>query len=171
MSHTVIREARPEEHEEAGRITAGAYAEFFADGAVDEDRAYLRHVADVGGRAERTTILVAVDRDRIVGCVTLELDGRTEADDEPLAPERAHIRMLGVAPDARERGIGRALMRECESRAAAAGKTVMTLHTTHLMETAQAMYRSMGYERTQDQVLPDGFVLLGYRKALQPSTS
>ncbi len=34
------------------------------------------------------------------------------------------------------------------------------------MTAAQAMYRSLGYERMADEVLPDGFVLLGYRKVL-----
>jgi hypothetical protein len=28
------------------------------------------------------------------------------------------------------------------------------------------MYDRLGYERTPDEVLPDGFVLLGYRKVL-----
>lgn len=166
-----IRESLPEEHDAAGRVTMAAYAEFFAPDGVDADLEYLRAIGDVAGRAARTTILVAVDDGRIVGCVTLELDGRTDLDDGPLAPERAHIRMLGVAPGARGRGIGRALMNECERRALAAGKSEITLHTTRLMQAAQAMYASLGYERTADRVLPDGFVLLGYRKDLQPSTS
>lgn len=166
-----IREALPEEHDEAGRVTMAAYAELFAPGGVDEDHEYLQAIGDVADRAQRTTILVAIDERRIIGCVTLELDGRTDPDDGPLEPDRAHIRMLGVAPEARRRGIGRALMRECERRALAAGKSVMTLHTTHLMRPAQAMYASMGYERSADRVFPDGFVLLGYRKGLQPSTS
>lgn len=171
MSAPEIREARPDEHDEAGRVARAAYAEFFDTNGVDEDLEYLRAIGDVAERASRTTILVAREGGRIVGCVTLELKGRTDADDAPLEPERAHIRMLGVVPEARGRGIGRELMAACERRAAAAGKTVVTLHTTQLMEAAQAMYRSMGYERTPDLVLPDGFVLLGYRKALQPSTS
>lgn len=166
-----IREARAEEHADAGRVLVAAYAEFFAPDGVDEDHEYLQTIGDVAGRAPRTTILVAVDEGRIVGCVTLELDGRTDLDDEPLPAHRAHVRMLGVAPEARGRGVGRALVEECERRAIGAGKTLMTLHTTHLMERAQAMYRSMGYERGDDWVLPDGFVLLGYRKTLQPSTS
>jgi ribosomal protein S18 acetylase RimI-like enzyme len=166
-----IREALPHEHEEAGRVTVAAYAEFFAPDGVDADLEYLQAIGDVAGRAPRTTILVAVDDGRIVGCVTLELDGRTDLEDEPLPSERAHIRMLGVAPEARGRGIGRALMIECQRRALAAGRSEMTLHTTRLMQAAQAMYASMDYERTADGVLPDGFVLLGYRKDLQPSTS
>jgi ribosomal protein S18 acetylase RimI-like enzyme len=166
-----IREARPSEHETAGRVVREAYVEFLGPGAGDEDEGYLRFVGQVAERAARTTVLVALDGDDIVGCVTLELDRRTDPQDEPLGPERAHVRMLGVAPGARRRGIGRSLILECESRARAAGKSYLTLHTTHLMTAAQAMYERLGYERGEDHVLPDGFVLMGYRKDLQPSTS
>ena len=74
--------------------------------------------------------------------------------------------MLGVHPDARGRGIARSLMTTCESMARGAGKTRMTLHTTARMQGAQRMYESLGYERTEDRVFPDGFVLLSYRKDL-----
>lgn len=145
-----------------------AYAEFFDEDAIDEDTSYLRRIGDVAGRAERTTILIAIEDDQIVGSLTLELDERTNPDDEPHPPDRAHIRMLGVDPAARTRGAGRALMAEAEHRARAAGKTEITLHTTHLMEAAQAMYRALGYERMPDEVMPDGLVLLGFRKRLTP---
>ena len=42
----------------------------------------------------------------------------------------------------------------------------MTLHTTQHMTAARAMYAALGYVRVPDDVLPDGFVLLGYRKVL-----
>ena len=159
-----IREARTDEYAETGRVTAGAYREFF-----DEDgkhHPYLDEIADVAGRAPRTTILVAVDGERIVGSATLELDGRTSDEAGPLAPDEAHIRMLGVGADARGAGVGKALMAECERRAVEAGRTHMTLHTTVRMRAARAMYESLGYARTNDRVLPDGFVLLGYEKQL-----
>ena len=73
--------------------------------------------------------------------------------------------MLGVDPAARPAAC-RGLMAESEARARAAGKTQMTLNTTRRMEAAQAMYQRLGYERTEDTVFPDGFVLLGYRKQL-----
>jgi hypothetical protein len=57
-------------------------------------------------------------------------------------------------------------MVEAEARARAAGKTEITLHTTEPMTVARAMYAGLGYERSPDEVLPDGFVLLGYRKEL-----
>jgi ribosomal protein S18 acetylase RimI-like enzyme len=167
-----IREALPEEYDEAGRVTADAYREFVGPGDEDWER-YLARIADVADRAGRTTILVAVEDGRVLGSLTLELDGRVRDEDDeehrPLDPGEAHIRMLGVDPAARARGVARALMAESEARARAAGKTFMTLNTTRRMKAAQAMYERLGYDRTADTVFPDGFVLLGYTKRLQVS--
>ncbi len=164
-----VREATPDEYAEAGRVTAAAYREFVEPGDEDWER-YLVRIADVGERAVRTTILVGIDDGRILGSVTLELEGRVRDDGEegsrPLAPGEAHIRMLGVDPSARGRGVARALMAGSEERARAAGKTFLTLNTTRRMKAAQAMYERLGYERAEDVVFPDGFVLLGYSKRL-----
>jgi ribosomal protein S18 acetylase RimI-like enzyme len=161
-----IREARPDEHAEAGRITAGAYAEFARPGD-DDWHAYLARIADVPARAARTTILVAVDGDRIVGSATLELTARVEEpEDPPLRPHEAHIRMLGVDPAARGLGVGTLLMEACEHLATGVGKTLMTLHTTQRMAAAQRMYERLGYVRDEDRVFPDGFVLLSYHKTI-----
>ena len=160
-----IREAKPNEYATVGEVTADAYREFVRDGEPDWHN-YLDRIADVGDRAARTTILVAVEGHQLLGSATLELDGRTEPDDDPLAPHEAHIRMLGVAPDARGRGIGRLLMDACERRARGAGRNVVSLHTTQRMQAAQAMYESLGYERGEDRVFPDGFVLFSYTKHL-----
>jgi ribosomal protein S18 acetylase RimI-like enzyme len=163
-----VREARPDEHDHIGLITMSAYAEFFDEGAIDDDTSYLRRIGDVAGRAGRTTILVAVDDHEIIGSLTLELGTRVDTgpDVRPLDPDEAHIRMLGVAPAARARGAGRALMLEAETRARAAGKAWMTLSTTEHMVAARSMYRSLGYERISDRIEPDGFVLLRYRRRL-----
>jgi len=160
-----IREARTDEHARAGAVTADAYREF-ARGGDPDWQGYLVRLADVADRASRTTILVAVEDDRILGTATLELDGRTEPEDDPLRPDEAHIRMLGVVPDARGRGIGRSMMEACEERALASGRTLMTLNTTQLMGSAQRMYEAVGYSRGEDRVFPDGFVLLSYSKQL-----
>ena len=163
----VVREAEPGERHEAGRVTAEAYSQYASGDGDPAWEAYLDEIADVAGRAGRTTVLVALDGDRIVGSATLELTDRVEPDDDPpLQPDEAHIRMLGVHPKVRRRGIARALMRACFDRSRAAGKTVMTLHTTPRMREAQVMYEAMGFERLEDRVLPDGFVLLTYRCAI-----
>jgi ribosomal protein S18 acetylase RimI-like enzyme len=160
-----VREARPAEYEEAGRVTADAYREFVRPGRGWED--YLVRIADVGARAAYTTILVAVEDGHVLGSATLELTQRIEPDDDPpLPPNEAELRMLGVDPATRGRGVGAALLAACEERARAAGKTVLTLHTTEGMRVAQRMYETHGFERLDDRVFPDGFVLLSYRKRL-----
>ncbi len=166
-SPVIVREASPREYAEAGRVTAEAYRQFAADGDDDDWHEYLEAIADVEGRADRTTIFIALDGDRIVGSATLELFDRVEREDDPtLHPEESHIRMLGVHPDARRRGVARALMDACFERARNEGKTFMSLHTTERMRDAQRMYEALGFERLDDRVFPDGFVLLTYRRPI-----
>lgn len=160
-----IREALPAEYEAAGRVTADAYREFVGPDEEFWDR-YLARIADIRDRAVRTVIVVAVEDGRVLGSATLELDGRTEADDDPLPAGVSHIRMLGVDPGARGRGVGTMLMRACEELAHASGRTIMTLNTTERMQAARRMYEALGYERLEDRVFPDGFVLLSYGKEL-----
>jgi ribosomal protein S18 acetylase RimI-like enzyme len=165
-----IREARPDEYAEAGDVTAAAYAEFVRP----EDagwRAYVEELRDVRSRAARAVVLVAVDDaeegdGRILGTLTLELSARIDGDSPPLPEDAAHVRMLGVLPEARRLGVARSLMEEAERRARAAGKTRLTLHTTERMKAAQKMYDSLGFSRAPDRVFPDGFVLLAYERAL-----
>jgi ribosomal protein S18 acetylase RimI-like enzyme len=160
-----IRPVRPEEHVEAGRVTALAYSEFVRPDETAWEE-YLERIADVEGRTGSATVLVAVEEGRILGSATLELEGRIDADDPPLHADEAHVRMLGVDPAARGRGIARALLEGCFDRARAAGRTYVTLHTTRRMRVAQAMYERMGFERLEDRVFPDGFVLLTYRRSV-----
>jgi ribosomal protein S18 acetylase RimI-like enzyme len=162
-----VREARPEEYAEAGQVTADAYREFIRPEDSGDWHAYLERIADVAERAGRTTIVIAVEDGRVLGSGTLELDGRTEPDeDDPVPPDEAHIRMLGVDPSARGRGVAKAIMAECVRLAREAGRTRMTLNTTKRMRAARRMYESLGFERETDEVFPDGFVLLSYAKRI-----
>jgi ribosomal protein S18 acetylase RimI-like enzyme len=101
------RRARPDEYDEAGRVTALAYREFVRPGETLWE-SYVEEIADVRSRAEIADVIVALEDGRIVGSATLELGERIDADeDPPLEPDEAHIRMLGVGPDARGRGVER----------------------------------------------------------------
>lgn len=161
----MVRAVRPDELEEAGEVTAASYREFVRE-SDDDWHEYLERLADVAGRVERTRVLVAVEDGRILGTATLELTGRVGAEDEPLGVGEAHVRMLGVHPEARHRGIARMLMLACIDEAKGSGKRRLTLHTTRRMRAAQALYGSMGFRRVADRVFPDGFVLLGYELSL-----
>ncbi|HKR98259.1 MAG TPA: hypothetical protein VJU79_01975, partial [Candidatus Dormibacteraeota bacterium] len=72
-----VRPARPEEYTAAGAVTALAYREFAVEGD-DGWSWYLDHIADIAGRVDRTTVLVAVTRGAVVGTATLELDARID---------------------------------------------------------------------------------------------
>jgi ribosomal protein S18 acetylase RimI-like enzyme len=163
-----VHVARPDEYDDAGRATALAYREFVVPGETAWER-YLEEIADVAGRAGRSLVLVATDDGRVVGSATLELGERIDEDDPLLAADEAHVRMLGVHPDARGRGIAHALMDACFAEARAAGRSRLTLHTTERMKTAKAMYEAMGFRRLPDRVFPDGFVLLSYEKDVPPN--
>jgi len=154
------------EHAEAGRVTALAYGELGNGLSTSAD--YLDRIADVGTRARYAMVLGAFDKERLLGTVTLELTDRIPGGHPrgPLDPDQAHVRMLGVHPEARRRGIARALMEACLKEARRAGKRRMSLETTPAMTAAQRLYESMGFRRGPDQVYDDGFRLLSYELGL-----
>jgi ribosomal protein S18 acetylase RimI-like enzyme len=161
-----IRPLRPEEHEEAGRVTALAYRRQAEPASTSPD--YLERVADVASRGRHALVLGAVEDGRVLGSVTVELDDRIPGGHPrpPLAPDQAHVRMLGVHPDAQRRGIARRLMEVAAEEARRAGKGRVTLETTEAMRAAQRLYESMGYRRADDIVFDDGFRLRAYELEL-----
>ena len=77
--------------------------------------------------------------------------------------------ILAVAPSARGRGVGTALMRECVRRVRLANGTTLSLHTTDLMQTAMRMYERMGFVRAPEIDLhpAPGVTVKGYRLNLK----
>jgi ribosomal protein S18 acetylase RimI-like enzyme len=167
MGTLEIRSLRPEEFDDAGAVTAAAYDEF-APGGASPNPDYLDRVADVRTRARHAVVLGAFRTGRVVGTVTLELDGRIPGGHTrpQLQPDQAHVRMLGVDPSTRRAGVGRALMDASLDRARRAGKSRVTLETTENMVAAQRLYESMGFERGPDEVYDDGFRLRTYEYRL-----
>jgi DNA-binding MarR family transcriptional regulator/GNAT superfamily N-acetyltransferase len=107
------------------------------DGRFDAgfDPAQSRPVDLDSMRAPAGAFCLARLRGEPVGCGALRFHG-----DEP-----AEIKRMWVAPTARGLGVGRRLLRELESRAAAAGSHTVRLDTNRSLTEAIAMYRSSGY--------------------------
>jgi len=162
-----IREVRPEEYEEAGRVVAHAYSEF-GDRTDEGWEVHLDLVRDVAGRIDRTVVLIAVEDGRILGSATIELHGLIGDDDHELPPGGAVLRMVGVDPSARRRGVGRALVEEVSDRVRADGRHTLILRTTPSMKAAQRLYESMGFVRDESLDMPvsEAFTLMGYRLQL-----
>ncbi|MFD0153355.1 GNAT family N-acetyltransferase [Streptomyces sp. NPDC055721] len=145
-----IRAVRPEEYEELGELTGLTYLN---DGLLlyGEDDFYLAVLRDTARRARDAEVLVAVDTDeRIIGGVTYAR-GETTWADIAVAGE-AEFRMLVVAPEARGRGVGEALVRACADRAGAAPECArLVLSTDAKMVSAHRIYERMGFVRTPER--------------------
>jgi ribosomal protein S18 acetylase RimI-like enzyme len=143
-----VRELKPEEFEQAGRITAQAFREFaereFPDN-LEEWREHFSRTEAVADRANRVTVLGAFVNGELAGTVSLELDDRVNREGRRLEPDEAHIRMLGVDSKFQGQGAGRALMTRCLELAKAAGKREITLSTNPRMLAAQHIYSSLGF--------------------------
>jgi ribosomal protein S18 acetylase RimI-like enzyme len=142
----VIRDARDDELDAAAEVMVAAYEEYIPPDATGEVAAYREDIRDVHSRRAHATLIVAAEGERIVGAVTYYPDGSREGH-AGWPREWAVIRLLGVHPDARGRGVGRALTAECLRRARAGGSTAVGLHTTTFMAVARAMYERMGFVR------------------------
>lgn len=136
-----IREASPAEHAEAGDVAVAGYAEFYGEML----GSYADHLRDVAGRAATDLVLVAVDGGRIVGTVTYVPDASSPSARQH--GDEASIRMLSIAPEAKRRGIGRALSLACIDRARRDGKRAIMLHADEIMKPARALYESLGFRR------------------------
>jgi ribosomal protein S18 acetylase RimI-like enzyme len=78
------------------------------------------------------------------------------------------VRLVSVAPEARGRGVARALMDECLRRARSSGATAIGLHTSRSMQAAMQMYKRMGFVRVPefDHQPPGAELVEAYRLEL-----
>jgi ribosomal protein S18 acetylase RimI-like enzyme len=136
-----IREARPEEYNRVGELLVDAYRTLGDSG----DQFYESMLGDVAGRARESIVLVALADGSIVGSGTYVPPGGelAEVDDR----DAATIRMVGVSPDARGRGIGAVLVEACIARARTDGALRVRLDTRTSMAAAQRLYERLGFRR------------------------
>ena len=148
-----------------GRLLVDGYLSL-PDSPVDPE--YYAELADVGARIERAVVFGAFDDGEALGCVTYVADEVSAYAEHMLAGE-ASFRMLAVAPSARGRGIGEALVRRCIDEATRAGRTAMFIHSGSWMHGAHRLYGRLGFERRADRdwLIDDPPLhLFGYRRPL-----
>jgi GNAT superfamily N-acetyltransferase len=76
------------------------------------------------------------------------------------------IRMLAVAPNARGKGVAKALIQECIVRTKEKGFSAIGLHTADFMEDAVQLYVGLGFKRVPKHdffPLEDGILVKAYR--------
>jgi ribosomal protein S18 acetylase RimI-like enzyme len=112
--------------------------------------------------------IVAEDHGILIGSVMLYPPNADAYGDLARAGDWPEVRLVAVSPEARGRGVARALMEECIRRARSAGATSLGLHTSRSMRTAMALYTRMGFERDPltDFHPPGAELVEGYRLKL-----
>ena len=141
-----VRPARAEELVAAGDVVAAAYLNDLRVSPWYADR-----LRDTATRAEQATLLVAVgskDGEAVLGSLTYARGGTRYA--QLAADDECEIRMLGVRPDARGRGIGELLVRAAMARGADDGAVRMVLSTQTEMKAAHRLYERLGFTRRPD---------------------
>jgi ribosomal protein S18 acetylase RimI-like enzyme len=116
----------------------GAGVSFIVPFSLDEARAFWVDKVLPGVLSRNRRVLVARCGERIVGTVQIDLAT------PPNQQHRAEVLKLIVHPDARRRGIARALMIELEAVARSEQRTLLTLDTWTGC-AAETLYVSLGY--------------------------
>lgn len=158
-----IRDARDDEFDAVGELTARAYLD---DGLLTygEEDSYLSVLRDTRRRAEHGDVLVAVAADsaEVIGTATFVSDAGEFAD--IAQPGEGEFRMLAVRREGRGRGVGELLVQECLARAREHGLHRMVLSSSPEMTTAHRLYGRLGFARTPErdwEPIP-GLVLLTF---------
>ena len=152
----LVRPAHPHELGRAGELTVEAYD---ADGYLVEDDPYLDRLRDAAARAAEAEVYVAMlpeAPDHPVGTVTYCVPPSPWT--ELAREDEGEIRMLGVAPTARRRGVGEALVSACIERSRELGHTAVVLSSLPVQVAAHRVYARLGFRRTPDldwSPLPD----------------
>jgi GNAT superfamily N-acetyltransferase len=146
----VIRDARESERDAIRDLTQRVYAEYATVMAPDSWAGLAAAVESALASTDPMERIVAVDEGSLIGSVLLFPPSARAYGDLTGAANNPEFRLLAVAPEARGRGIGRALVDECVRRARRSGATALGLHTSRSMVAAIELYRQMGFVRAPE---------------------
>lgn len=168
----LIREIRKDEFDVLGRLMVEVYSTLDGFPTPDEQPAYYRMLANIGRFTERKDagVLVALSgADEIVGGVVYFGDMAEYGSGGTATAVRnaSGIRLLGVSPEARGLGVGKALTMACIERAREREHAAVILHTTQAMQIAWGLYERLGFRRAEELDFMQGELpVFGFRLQL-----
>ena len=160
-----VRDASPADRGAIRDVTLAAYAEYAAQMPRHWEGYYRANILTTLTDPAPAEQIVAEQDGALVGAVLLYPAGLVLPGADHARSTAPEVRLLAVAPAARGRGVGTALMQECVRRARA---TSLTLHTMPMMRAALRLYERIGFVHVPEldiQVAP-GLTIAGYRLAL-----
>jgi len=168
-SRVRVRDARPDELDEASEVARAAYQEYAASVPPNIWERYAVDIVDLRSRLGESKLIVAERDGRIVGSVTFYPgDSRR---DGGWPDGSAGIRLLAVHPGSRGLGVGRELVEECLRLCRHSGTATLGLHTRDAMSVARGMYLRMGFVPVPeyDFRANDAFIVEAYRLDVGPA--
>ncbi|WP_031465240.1 GNAT family N-acetyltransferase [Sciscionella sediminilitoris] len=153
MADYSIRLAEPAEYPAVGELTLEAYA---ADGFDAPEADYAAVLLDAADRARAAELYVAAEADgTLLGtatyCAGPSANSAGSSYAEIAGPGEADLRMLGVTPAARGRGIGEALVRHALRRAGEQGLDALVLSSAEYMHAAHRLYDRIGFSHVPER--------------------
>lgn len=166
-----LREAGPDDHPFLGRLMVAVYSGLEGFPKPAEQPRYYEMLTHIDRLAEQpgTQLLVAVMGDEILGGVVYFSDMTQYGSGGTATKEQnaSGFRLLAVAPAARGRGVGRALMERCIELARERNHGQVIIHSTKAMKVAWSMYESRGFQRSPDLDFMQGELpVFGFRLKL-----
>lgn len=149
---------RPIAVDDAGEVLTLQRAAFVQEALIYDavDMPPLTQTLDeVRGELEDNLGCVALDGERMVGCVRARVDG-----------DLLLIGRIAIAPDQQGAGLGTALLSAVEERGREAGATTAELFTGSLSEANLRLYEREGYEESERVPGDDGTAQVFLRKQL-----
>jgi ribosomal protein S18 acetylase RimI-like enzyme len=143
-----VRPALPGDLATVRRIVIAAYAEFEPWLTPANWARMTSNIAKVIEPGAPGLLRVACLGDQLVGTVTYLPPG--PKDYQRVPPEWAVIRVLGVDPAWRGRGVARALTEDCLALARADRAPAVGLHTAEMMVAARTLYEHAGFVHQHD---------------------
>ncbi len=153
---------------ELGEMMVSIYSNLDGFPSPQEQPAYyemLRNIAALNAQ-EHTQVLIAVEENCLLGGLVYfsDMSAYGAGGMATQVKYASGIRLLGVKPVARGKGVGKTLTLRCMEMARVHGNRQIVLHTTRAMNTAWAMYEHLGFYRSKDlDFLQEELEVFGFR--------
>lgn len=146
----MIKPATIEDFEAIADLNVVAYAEFASYLSPSAWEMMQKNLRNIEARAEVAEFMICHSGEDIIGSVAYCPAGK--GDPVIFEPDIASILLLAVHPQHRGQGIAKALTLECIAKAKNDQASSIGLFTSELMQPAQHLYRSLGFQ--QESELP-----------------
>ncbi|MFC0557589.1 GNAT family N-acetyltransferase [Halalkalibacter alkalisediminis] len=164
-----IRDALQEELNEIRTKRIAAYSEHALAVSKEHWQVLKQAISSEADTQDRVELIVAEVDGMILGSVALFPPKADAYEGKVDELEYSEIRLLAVTPEARGKGVARALIMECVERTKAKGYDEIGLHTADFMKSAIKLYGSIGFERLPDhdfEPANDGVIVKAFRLGL-----